>query len=70
MARERFPDEPGLELAERRFTARLEQLRDRDVRRGDRLVDVDELPAEQACDVPAPRRLAGAHEADEDDVPV
>jgi hypothetical protein len=67
--RQCLPDEPGLDLAERRLALRREELRDRAVLVGDGLVDVDERPSEPLRHVCADRRLPRAHEPDEDDVP-
>ncbi len=62
--------EPRLELPERGLAPRLEQLPDWAVRRLDLPVHVVERPPEPSRDLGADRRLAGAHEPDEDEVTV
>ena len=59
---------PRLELAEGGFPARGEDLGDRPLRALDLRVHVHEGPPEPARDLRADRRLAGSHEADEDEV--
>jgi len=58
------------ELAERGLPARREEVRDRAMRALELGVDVPERPPEPLRDRLPERRLARAHEADEDEVPV
>src|SRR5690242_10813225 len=67
---ERRSDELRLELAERSLALRLEQVPDRPFRTLDLVVDVVERPPQPFGDLAAERRLARAHEADEDEVAV
>jgi hypothetical protein len=57
-----------LEDAKLRFASFLEDPRDRPVPALELLVQVDEGPLRQACDLAAHGRLPGAHEADEGEV--
>src|SRR5262249_32830162 len=61
--------EPGLELAKSGLPLLLEQLPDRPFGPLDFLVDVVERPSQAQSRLPAHCRLAGAHEADQGDVP-
>ena len=68
--RQRNPRRVALDLPEGALAALLEELRDRLPRPLlDRAVEVEELAPEPHRRVAAERRLSGAHEADEDDVP-
>jgi hypothetical protein len=61
--------EPGLELAKRCFSLLLEQLPDRPLGPLDLLVHVVERPVQPQRHLPAERRLAGAHEANQREMP-
>ena len=68
---ERHADGVRLDLAEPVLAALLEELRDRLAGALlDRVVEVDERPAEPRRELAPERRLARAHEADERDVAV
>src|SRR5919198_2908653 len=61
-------NEPRLELAESLLPPLLEDLPDRSLGPLDLLVDVEERTIEPCRDLPPERRLADAHEPDQDDV--
>ena len=68
---ERRADRVRLDLAEALLPALLEQLGDRLAGALlDRVVEVEERAVEPRRQLAAERRLAGAHEPDQDDVPV
>ena len=65
----RLAQKAGLQLSEGGLAALLEELPDRPFGPLDLVVDVEERPPEPVGHLGADRRLAGAHEADQHDVP-